>query len=394
MIKTLVELYDKEPVENVLAACVFEPALVVYVCDITDNSLRKETAVYRLLKSKGIKTKPRFYYIDTTDFAMIYRTLSAIARDYPSCVFDFTGGKDLVLLAAGIFCKEHNVDGFYIDIATGRFCKVFGCYEMAKSFFMPKFCSADIFALAGAALQGYGHFPRSLMDEEFENDIFIVWDIMIKNPAAWGGLVSFLQAALRQVYEDELSVNSKQVVRVNDHTVVKCNLPVLRRLQEANIINQLSSDSKHVSFRIKNGLLKKCLTNHGIWLELYAYLCCKRSCFFDDARTSVLVDWEDAPKGHDTTRNEIDVLLVKGVTPVFISCKTGQPTALAMSEIKIISEKFGGIFTKTVIMTASNLKQENKALLQRATDLGIYVLDKSDLDSGNLAKLLLDIAVK
>ncbi|MEG2206274.1 MAG: hypothetical protein RRY03_06315, partial [Oscillospiraceae bacterium] len=103
-IKTIVELYDKEPVENVLSACVFEPQILVYICDISDNTLRKETAVYRILKSRGLKTKPRFYYIDTTNLAAIYRTLAAVVRDYPGCMFDFTGGKDLVLLAAGIFC--------------------------------------------------------------------------------------------------------------------------------------------------------------------------------------------------------------------------------------------------------------------------------------------------
>ncbi|MEG2206451.1 MAG: hypothetical protein RRY03_07230, partial [Oscillospiraceae bacterium] len=128
------------------------------------------------------------------------------------------------------------------------------------------------------------------------------------------------------------------------------------------------------------------------WLELYAYISAKRSGYFDDVRTSVLVDWDNVSTSGDTTRNEIDVLLVKGITPVFISCKMGQPTALALSEIKIISEKFGGIYTKTVLLTASDLKSKNNALYKRAQDLDIYVLDKQDLQADMLEKRLLAIA--
>ena len=101
--RTLVELYDKEPMENVLGSCIFEPEHVVYLCDIHDSSLRKEKAVYRVFQNRKIKTVPRFYYVDTGNPAAIRRALAAIARDWPGCVFDFTGGKDLVLLITGSF---------------------------------------------------------------------------------------------------------------------------------------------------------------------------------------------------------------------------------------------------------------------------------------------------
>ncbi|MEG0304776.1 MAG: DUF1887 family CARF protein [Oscillospiraceae bacterium] len=391
-IKTIVELYDKEPVENVLSACVFEPQILVYICDISDNTLRKETAVYRILKSRGLKTKPRFYYIDTTNLAAIYRTLAAVVRDYPGCMFDFTGGKDLVLLAAGIFCKENNVPGYYIDVETRRFCPVFGCEELRAEFHLPRFRAEDVFALAGATMSGNGHFELSLINETFEEDVFAVWNIMMKNPDAWGGLVGYLQAVTRFTAEGELYVNAKQIIRVNEHVTAKCNIPILHRLEEGGLLLDVHQEGKHICFKYKTGLIKKCLLNHGIWLELYAYISAKRSGYFDDVRTSVLVDWDNVSTSGDTTRNEIDVLLVKGITPVFISCKMGQPTALALSEIKIISEKFGGIYTKTVLLTASDLKSKNNALYKRAQDLDIYVLDKQDLQTGMLEKSLLAIA--
>ena len=131
---TIVELYDKEPLENVLSACIFQPEMVVYVCDVKDNTLRKERAVYRFFRSRGIRAKARFYYIDTTDLGLILKLLHAIRKDYPDCVFDCTGGKDLVLLAAGIFCMENRVPAYYMDIASRRFINLFGCESMQKQF--------------------------------------------------------------------------------------------------------------------------------------------------------------------------------------------------------------------------------------------------------------------
>ena len=76
------------------------------------------------------------------------------------------------------------------------------------------------------------------------------------------------------------------------------------------------------------------------------------------------------------------------MTPVFISCKMGVPTPLALSEIKILSEKFGGERTKTVLLTGADIYNDNRPLAQRARDLGITLLDRGDLAKGDLARRL------
>ena len=129
---TLVELYDKEPLENVLAGCIFCPKRVVYLCDERDSSLRKERAVGRLFQSRGLHVETRFYYMNTADPAAIEHVLLAVARDYPGCVFDFTGGRDLVLLIAGLVCREKRLPGFYIDARRGRFVNLGGCDALAR----------------------------------------------------------------------------------------------------------------------------------------------------------------------------------------------------------------------------------------------------------------------
>ena len=104
--------------------------------------------------------------------------------------------------------------------------------------------------------------------------------------------------------------------------------------------------------------MRRCLQNHGIWLELFAYVSAKRSGLFSDVRTSVLVDWDGSEYNNKGTRNEVDVLAVHNVTPVFISCKMGVPTPLALSEIKMLSDKFGGERTQTVLLTAADVEKK------------------------------------
>ena len=391
---TIVELYDKEPVENVLSACIFKPDLVVYLCDVKDNTLRKEHAVYRFFNSRGLDCKARFYYIDTTDVAMINRLLHAIRKDYPDCVFDCSGGKDLVLIAAGIFCAENRVPAYYIDIASGKFINLFGCEDLQAAFYMPELRAEDIFALAGARLAGNGHFDDGELDAELEEDVLGLWSAILQDQRGWHQTAGFLQAAGAHQPETQLGVRAKAEIRVNAQMTAYADEAFLRKLEELGLLIHLRFYAGRVEFTYKSALIRRCLQNHGIWLELFAYVAAKRSGLFCDVRTSVLVDWDGSEHGTRSTRNEVDVLAVHHITPVFISCKMGAPTPLALSEIKIISEKFGGERTKTVLLTATDVEKKSPAVAQRARDLGIYLLDVRKMDHGDLARRLRIIAEK
>ena len=360
-IKTLIELYDKQPMENILGACIFSPAMVVYVCDARDSSLRKEMAVERLFKSRKMKTKARFYYIDTCDPQMIWNTFDAIVHDYPNCVFDCTGGKDLVLLQAGLYCREKNIPTYYIDPIRGKFVNVIGCDYLRDYYAMPRLSAEDLLAISGARLIGYGHYEPEALTEDFEQDVFRIWPVV-------------------------LVMDAPHAVYVNRQSTVYYQPALLHELEELGILSDLQIMSHRVRFTYKNTMIKNCLQNHGIWLELYAYYSALQCGCYDDVRTSVIVDWDNARGTDRSTRNEIDVLMVRGIQSVFVSCKMGAPTPLALSEIKILSQKFGGENTKTVVLTAADVYERDRSLLQRARDLDIILIDRSTLKKGDLSR--------
>ncbi|MFV0353014.1 MAG: hypothetical protein ACK5JF_12030 [Oscillospiraceae bacterium] len=389
--RTLVELLDKEPIENVIGSCVFQPEIVVFLCDASDSTFFKESAIYRLFKRRKLRTRPRFYYFDTTNVAQIKRVLAAVWHDFPDCVFDFTGGSDLLLLFAGNFCIENKVPGYYIDLSRERFVNVQECEQLAPDFAVPGMMAEDVFALTGASIQGNGHFDALPLQPEFEQEALQVWQVVQRNPHAWGIFVGYLQAVCAGSGTSQTLVTASASLH-GKGAGMKANPAILDALARAGVL-RWKRENGGIQIEFKSLLHKKSLLNHGIWLELYCYVQAKLSNEFDDVRTSIVIDWDGVDGGADNTKNEVDVFCTRGVVPVFISCKMSAPSALALSEIRLLSLKFGARNSRTVLLTAERLTAEHNAIVQRAADLDILLLDATDIEQGRVAEKLLSISM-
>lgn len=386
--RVLVELLDAEPVKNVLALSVFKPEVVLYLCDERDTSFFKESTIYRFLRRRNLRTRPRFYYFDASDPVAVKRILWAVLRDWPGCVFDFSGGQDLVLLLAGTFAAELDLPGFYIDFPQGRFVDIRHCAKLAARFEMPRFSAGDLFATTGAGIHGYSHVDPTEISPGFEQDVMTVFRMVQKNPKAWGEFVTYLQACCAGTPAAQLDVSGAKTM-VGERHPLRYNPVILQHLADEGLLTQYSLSGPSVQFTFKDALTRRCLLNNGIWLELYCYVTAKNTHWFDEVQTGVVIDWDDA---EPSTKNEVDVLLIKGVTSVFISCKMSLPSALALSEIKLLSMKFGGRFSRTILLTAARLTEDNRPLRTRAADLGILLLDRGDLAGNRLAERLIEAA--
>ena len=118
----------------------------------------------------------------------------------------------------------------------------------------------------------------------------------------------------------------------------------------------------------------------GSVLELYIYKACLDTGLFDDVITSAVVDWEGT-SGRDAVTNELDVMCTRGIIPVFISCKTAAVRTEALNELAILRDRFGGNIAKAAIVTA---EKGRTALRNRASELGIDVIDINDLANGRV----------
>ena len=392
---TLIEFYDSEPIKNVMAAMALRPDHVVYICDRKMISDRRREAVKLLLERRGLDTTVNFYNVNASSPEAIREILERARKLFDGCVVDFTGGRELMLLEAGIFCKENHLPGFYIDLQNNRFINVFDCEDLGRQFQWPSFYVEDMLCASGASMDGYGHYLPDLAEPGMERDIDAVFDLILRHGSSWAGMVSYLQQAVKLANErgeHQLEVDCPRALEVHSRLTVACSPRLMALLYDTGVVIELPAKPGRVRFRFKNEAMKKRLPNHGIWLELFAYQTAKRLHYFDDVRNSVVIDWDGSYVDFCDAKNEVDLLLIRGVKPVFVSCKMGIPTPLALSEIRLLSARFGGTLAKTVLLTATDVVHSNPSIYKRAKELGVAVIDQNDLKNRKLGEQLIAVA--
>ena len=111
--KTLVELYDDCPIENVLAVDTFRPERTVYLCpsEIAQDK-EKQKRLQEYFRHRGMDMETVF--LDTSLFHTdkVIRQLQRVVETYPDCAIDIAGGSDAALFAAGYFCRETDIPVF------------------------------------------------------------------------------------------------------------------------------------------------------------------------------------------------------------------------------------------------------------------------------------------
>ena len=79
-----------------------------------------------------------------------------------------------------------------------------------------------------------------------------------------------------------------------------------------------------------------------------------------------------------STENELDVIAIKGMTPIFISCKTGKDNKIEwLYEIASVSSHF---MSRGVMAISNDLSRQPKsAFLERAKQMDISILGTDNL---------------
>lgn len=388
---TIIEVYDKEPLFNVLAPSVIKPVRVIYIGarPITGKRLKKKLVRYFALRSPD--TYAYFYPVNIYDCEDVQRVLSDVLNRYPDAVVDITGGTSTLAFAVGIFCAAHNVPVFAYHHKTNSFCNIYQCKAMNGVPCDPRFTVEEVLAMAGGMFLRHGHIATENIDAQLLQDIDTVFSLCYHEQGRWNHFVQYLQATTGGS-ERSLSVDAPLTVLNNAGKMQFCDVELLEHLEEIGMISGLSVDEPNVSYRFRNHVVRQCLNDAGIWLELYIYKTAVECGCFDDVQISVIADWNGSVNEAINTINEIDVVLTRGITPVFISCKYGVPSTTALNEIKTLTDLFGGGYAKGVLVTLSDLMDISPATYQRAADMGIDIIQDEDFEAGSVGSRLLAIS--
>ncbi len=391
--KTLIELYDERPLENVLSAEMFRPERLVYICpESVYKNKQKHLKMVEYFKHRGIELELVFLKAKVYEMESILQLLRETVQKYPDCAIDVSGGTDDVLFAAGRLSAEVDIPVFTYSRKLNKYFEISDAPFAVERECDVQYNVEDFFLMAGGSMSR-GRVDNAVLNKYME-DIDPFFQLYLRYRRSWQSIVNYVQRISKNKVEGyvELDVSGDYTVKGDRGRKINCPEAALRDYEEIGFISDLSVDrNKGVSFSFRDAQIRTWMRDIGSVLELYVYKACIDTGIFNDVRTSAVVYWEGYDsRTENAVSNELDVMCTRGVTPVFISCKTGSVQTEALNELAILRDRFGSNIAKAAIVTA---ERGGGAMRNRAEELGISVIDINDLSAGRTSDRIKKLAL-
>lgn len=388
----LIECFTEAHIENIAACLRLKPKKMILMGEA--SAMGAPVKRYReILEGRNISTEIILKDIhgkDIADICDLFKSLLEAEEDY---VIDLTGGDEQVFMAVGaalagmdsekrarVRVEQYSPEADAI-LDVGNDNRPVPCKPISLSV-------AELLRLHGALLH-----PDTATGEtnKERKKVEKLWALVAKSPKAWNQNIAILK-------EFEGRADSKMQVFLhrnqwsyipNHEEKVERLRDFLGELDRIGIISDESGQNK-LEYAYESPFLRQYLDKAGNLLELKTLLEGRAVMengvpFFQDCRMSVGIDWDgyvpEEPSNEPETRNEIDVILIHGVTPLFISCKNGNVPDEELYKLNTVANRFGGPYARKMLI-ATELSQKggvkaNDFLIQRAKDMGIHLVENA-----------------
>lgn len=422
---TIIEFYDNDAIENICSCMIHAPDEVIVVAPYDNQIGRMKTRFESFLREKGFDVRFTSCRIPARDVEAIASKLLEEIRTREDCVMDLTGGDDLYLVAAGILyerCKSNEdlkgrLQLHRVSVRNGGVIDVDRDGVVLTGDCPPSLSVSDVIRIyggrivgdrereTGEALPANASYSWDPEEPGFSDDVDAMWKICIDNPGFWNVMLRIIGTAdylAKKEREEQGRIGDDLRIEVAmDHLKEELNnagmfLPekkpydkrtaFLNALQKCGVLREwvCEDDGPLFVLEFKNEQVKRCLTIAGQLLEMKVYLAALMAQedgkkLFRDVRTGVFIDWDGEPgeeEGSVFIQNEIDVVMTRGMVPVFVSCKNGAFDANELNKLNTVATRFGGKYAQKLLIATSLEKCGNKDfILARADKMNITVVD-------------------
>lgn len=408
---TYIEFFEKTASENVCACLTSNPKRVIFIGE-NEEIMKTHIENYKKIFDK------RKYNIDfickvisKDKIENIINLLTEIINTYDNCVFDITGGDEIFNFALGIVYeknKDKNIKINKIDLQNNV---VYDCDNDGYTIFQntPSLSVDENICIYGGKVV-YGDIDsidtyQWQIDDEFANDIKIMWRICKSNPKHWNTIISTfgaMELGGKTSYDgltiSAFSENLGVYSFVTDETR-KMNWDIVDILKANGLITYFNISGQKITVSFKNKQVKKCLTKAGQALEMKILLTAenlvdeKGNPVYNDVKNGVMIDW-DGKEQEDDTENEIDILMMHNMIPVFVSCKNGKVPVDELYKLNTVALEFGGEYAKKALIITDEISRlpSGRHIIDRAKEMNIKVIenvkDISDVELMNELKNL------
>lgn len=392
---TLIKCFTHSHVDNIAACLQLMPEKLILMGD--GSSMAEPVRRYRrLLQQRGFPTVICAFDTRGKDFDALCSALLDIVTKAESPVIDLTGGDETAVMAVGAVLARLETP-VRQQIRVEKFDRASCCIQdLLRSTCIPRQGQAslrveELIALHGGALYSDSYQPPAGTSPK---DLETLWQIVAEDPKLWNRAITVLSE-----FERWTETEDKTEIRVNLRT---CKISgfsqkedilrkLLDQLHRCGIVADRSSRDR-LYYTYTSPMARFCTQKAGNVLELKTLLEGRAALengdpFFQDCRMGVTIDWDgvlhDRTLHIHETRNEIDVVLMHGCTPLFISCKNGHIGDEELYKLHTVARRFGGPHAgKMLIATDLDRKSDaaNSSFSQRAWDMDIFlVTDAAEL---------------
>ena len=413
---TYVELYDRTHLANICATIESPPQRVILVGDNRKLLCAHADRYKEILRARGHDVHFECRCADPNDLDDIISVLARIIDENEDCTFDLTGGGDLYLVAMGVLCeryKHRQIKMHRYNIVSNKVVEFDVAGKTVSHNRIPKLSVKENIRLYGGDVicttDQSGMQKKGKLDCELSSDIMSLWEICKKDPKAWNKQIGiFSSAETKKIRRGAGLLTEADVYLIRRSFSMSEKEPLfnhdlIEALCERGLVTSYGIDGGVFRIRYKNYHVKKCLTNPGLILELVICLCAKKAKYkngtyvYNDAEYSVRIDWDgDTSRriGKYDTENEIDVIMMHGALPVFVSCKNGSFGMEELYKLHSVAHRFGREYSKKVIVATALDAMGSQAnhIRQRAKDMNIRLVEGvADLDPDELVRTVKDL---
>lgn len=395
---TYIEFFDIIASENVSACLTYTPDRVIYIGDNSKAMARHIENYKKVFEARGQEIEFLYRTVSKNNLDNAVKMIAQIVESYDDCVFDITGGEEIYNLALGIVYASNPDRNIQIHRFNLNNNAIYDCDKDGTTVYrdIPSLTVEENVRIYGGDVVYGDVFGDDTykwdLNPGFLADIERIWGVCKGNVRLWNTVCGTLEAIENSGKISGLTTTVRRdalnsyLLRHSMKYVMTSG--ILDYLLTYGLLKEFDESNEEIKVSYKNEQVKRCLIKAGQALEMKVYVTAKSiadsddKLIYNDALNGVVIDWDgelhdESKENIYDTENEVDILLMHNVVPIFISCKNGIVTAEELYKLNTVAERFGGKYAKKVLVSTaiSSLGEAGKYLRQRADDMDIYILE-------------------
>ena len=373
MTSLLVELYDRHVLEkNVYQAFVSDCDEILFL-SLTKISNEEKVSLRQFI----MEEVPHIQRVTFRQLSLeqLVDQLDYCLAGYDQVLLDVFGGDSLLALSLYQYGLDRDLPIVAMDVERGKQYKWVAGQLEKEDLDIPTLSIQQLIALRGGKIL---KSKRPIHSAQQIAAIKKLASSAISNSAHWYQVTQFFSLAKT----NDLHAETEKILENNGkyYHYPEVLIPLL---VEAGMLCIESEDKKRVAYSFPCQEAQVFCRNKGYILELYLYLLALESQLFDECMIGGEIDWNGIFPEADNVQNEIDVILRKGRSITFISCKMTDLSVEAINELEVYANHFAGESCLKLIVCTGKI---NPVYANRCQEYGVLVIRSEQI--ANLIPML------